>query len=144
MLPKLHKFRPICVPFQIATTYAPSLNIVSNLALIHALGNVHCTSNSIWRGSLHYAKSTPNHCSVKLRCLIINPIFKQPSIALGDLLGQIVHLHTCTKKSWKYIRKRPRTMVLSGLYLASTISLTTISIVKPSGLQKKLQEQGWT
>jgi hypothetical protein len=24
-LPKLHKFRPICVPFQIATTYAPSL-----------------------------------------------------------------------------------------------------------------------
>ena len=24
-LPKLHKFRPICVPFQIATTYVPSL-----------------------------------------------------------------------------------------------------------------------
>ena len=28
LMPKLYKFRPVCVPFKIATTYVPSLNIV--------------------------------------------------------------------------------------------------------------------
>ena len=42
------------------------------------LYNLHFTLNSIWRGSLHYGKSTSNHPSVKLRRLIINPICNQP------------------------------------------------------------------
>ena len=59
-LPKLHKYRPICVPFQIATTFG------------------HCTLNSNWRGPLHYAKSTSNHPSVKLKRLWISPICNEP------------------------------------------------------------------
>ena len=53
-------------------------NIASNPALIYALWIVHCTLKSIWRGSLHYAKCTSNHPRVKLRCLMINPIFNHP------------------------------------------------------------------
>ena len=39
---------------------------------------LHCTLKSMWMGSLHHAKSTSNHPSVKMRRLIINPTFNQP------------------------------------------------------------------
>ena len=111
------------------------------------LGIVNCTLyiKLNVRGSLHYAKSTSNHPIVKLRPLIINQIFNQPNQHFLELLGHIVHSHTCTKQSWKYIRKRWGTMVLSALYLylASTTSFITVSIVEPSPLQRKLQEHGW-
>ena len=111
--------------------------IVANLVLIHALWIVHFTLKSIWREHLYYAKSTSNQPCVKPRYLIMNPIFNQPKYQFWDLLEQIVHSHTCTKQSWKYICKRPRTMVLSALYLASTTSLITILGVEPSPLQRK-------
>ena len=56
-------------------------------------------------------------------------------------LGQTVHSHTRTKQSWKYIRNRLGTMILSAL-LASTTFLITVSAIEPSQLQRKLQEQG--
>ena len=59
------------------SNHRPNNNIASNLVPIHALWIVHCTLNSIWRGFVHYAKSTSKHPSVKLRRLIINPIFNQ-------------------------------------------------------------------
>ena len=54
------------------------IQFASNLALIRALWIVHCTLNSIWRESLHYAKSTSNHGNVKLRRLRFNPTSNQP------------------------------------------------------------------
>jgi hypothetical protein len=57
-------------------------------------------------------------------------------------MRKIIHSHTCTKQLWKYIQKKLGTMVLLALYLASTTSLITVSVVEPSQLQRKLQEQG--
>ena len=53
-------------------------DIASNLVSIQPLQIVHCTSNSIWRRHLYYAKSISTQPNVKLRHLIINPIFNQP------------------------------------------------------------------
>ena len=62
-------------------------NSASNLASIRALWIIHCTLNSIWRGSLHYAKSTSNHPSAKLRRLRVNPIFNQPKHYISRSVG---------------------------------------------------------
>ena len=126
------------------SNHRPNNNIVSNLASINTFWIVHCALNSIWRGSLHSAKITSSHTNVKLRRLWINPIFNQPKHHFLRSAGQIVHSYTCIKPLWKYIHKRPWTMVLSALYLASTTSLIIISAIEPSRLQRKLQEQGWT
>ena len=97
-LRKLNKFRPICMFFQIATTYAPSLKYRFVLTL---MSKCLCKVSS-WVAS-------------KLTQYLLGQ-----SISLGDLLEQIVHSHTYTKQSWKYIRKIPGTMVLSTLYFAFT------------------------
>ena len=58
---------------------------------------------------------------------------------------QILYSQIYTTHVWKYIHKKPRTMVLSALYLlASTTTLITVSTVEPLQLQRQLQEQGWT
>jgi len=58
---------------------------------------------------------------------------------------QIVYSQIYTIHAWKYIHKKPWTMVLSALYLlASTTTLITVSTVEPLQLQRQLQEQGWT
>ena len=86
--------------------------------------------------SLHQIILVSSWDALELTQYLINQ-----SIIFWDLLGQIVHSHTYTKQLWKYIHKRPWTMVLLALYLASTTSLITVSTVKPSQLQKILQEQ---
>jgi len=51
---------------------------------------------SIWRAFWHFAKSTSNHPTVKLRCLIINPTFNQqklqfPRFAEANCLFTYLH-----------------------------------------------------
>jgi hypothetical protein len=99
------------------SNHIPNNRIASNLTSIHALEIIHCTLNLIWRGSLHYEKSTSNHHSVKLRRPRINLIFNQPKHHSSRCVGANCSF-TCLHK----------TMVLSALYLASTTSLITVSI----------------
>ena len=76
--------------------HKPNNNIASNLALIQAMWIVYCTLNSMWRGSMHYAKFTSNQPNVKLRCLKINQIFWRSvgaNCAFTYLHKKVVQVH---------------------------------------------------
>ena len=96
-----HPLQSICIlqHSPISVWFYPSSNIYNCLQMpkksqINNYSDY--TLNSIWRGCLHYAKSTSNHPSVKPRCLKFNPILNQPKHHSSRFVGanwSITYLH---------------------------------------------------
>ena len=82
-----------------------------------------------------------NYPSVKLRRLIINLIFNRPKHHSSRFAGANCSFANIHKTIVEIHPQKTKNNGLSALYLVSTTSLITVSLVEPSRLQRKLQEQ---
>ena len=83
-LPKVHTFRPICVPFQIATTYAPSLK--------YCFFSHSCQSVSVNFKCSFYT------CHFLLQCIETSTIFRAIFFGIYDSVTIIAWIITRAKK----------------------------------------------